>query len=520
MLKADEVALANGCYFDEEAADRVVEFFRRFLRHSKGQFAGKRFEPLPWQKDHILRPLFGWRRADGTRRFRRAYIEVPKKNGKSTLCAGLALYLLIGDGEPGSEVYSAASDRDQASIVFQEAVHMVESSPALLARLEIVRSSKRIVHNRSRSLYKALSADVATKEGLNIHGLIFDELHAQPNRKLWDTLKYGGAARRQPLFVSITTAGFDRTSICWEQHVKAKGILDGTTEDDAFFAFIACADEKDDWKSPETWRKANPSYGDVLTADSFLDDFKDADGSPMKEAVFKRYRLNVWTDAEVQWIPMDKWDACDGVVDASQLAGAECFGGLDLCSTTDLSAFVLFFPKQRAVLPFFWCPSAALDQRAKQAKERLEPWIRRKLITETEGNAVHYDLIRKKINDLNKVYEIKGIAVDRWNSTQVQCQLADDGFHIEPWGQGFSSMTAPAKELERQVLEGELRHGGHDVLRWMASLCVAKMDPAGNIKLDKSKSKDKIDGIVALVMAMGHWMQTIENTFDGKLTIL
>ncbi len=348
MQKADEVAVANGCYFDEAAADRVVQFFRRFLRHSKGQFAGKRFEPLPWQRDSILRPLFGWKRADGTRRFRRAYVEVPKKNGKSTLCAGLALYLAIGDGEPGAEVYSAAADRDQASIVFGEAVHMVEASPALLARLEVVRSSKRIVHSRSRSLYKALSADVATKEGLNIHGLIFDELHAQPNRKLWDTLKYGGAARRQPLFISITTAGFDRTSICWEQHCYAKSVLEGTVEDDSFFAFIAGADEKDDWKSPETWRKANPSYGDVLSVSSFEDDFKDALGSPVKEAAFKRYRLNIWTDQAVQWLPMDRWDRCDAFPDPAELGGAECYGGLDLSTTTDVSAFCLYFPRFRA----------------------------------------------------------------------------------------------------------------------------------------------------------------------------
>jgi phage terminase large subunit-like protein len=383
-------------------------FFRRFLRHSKGKgFAGKPFELLPWQWDQVIRPLFGWRRKDGTRRFRKAYIEIPKKNGKSTLCAGLALYLLTKDGEPGAEVYSAAADRDQASIVFNEAANMVDASPALAPRCDVGKAAKRIVYPSTRSIYRALSADVPTKEGLNIHGLIFDELHAQKTWDLWNTLKYGGIAREQWLRIAITTAGYDKASICWQQHDYAEQVLSGRVEDDEFFAYIAAADPDDDWKSPETWKKANPSYGVTIPADSFAADCKEAQQSPLVENTFKRYRLNIWTEQEVRWLQMDKWDACRGTVDLDSLVGQECFGGLDLSSTTDLSAFVLYFPESRAVLPFFWLPADSLHWRAKQSKVRVEPWTPQH-IELTPGNVIDYDVIRKRINGLSATYDIKG----------------------------------------------------------------------------------------------------------------
>jgi len=304
--EADERAVAQGYVFRLAAAERVRTFFQRFLCHSKGEWAGQPFELLDWQWDDIVAPLFGWQRPDGTRRFRRGYIEVPKKNGKSCLFSGLSLYLLLADGEPGAEIYSAAVDRDQASIVFTEAANMVEASPHLASRLQVVRSTKRIVDHRSRSYYKALSADVPAKEGLNAHAILIDELHAQRNRDLWDTLRYAGASRRQPLHLAITTAGYDRHSICWEQHDYAKKVQDGTIQDLAFFSYICAAESDDDWTAPEVWRKANPSFGITLSAEQFAEDCQEAQQSPAKENSFRRYRLNQWTEQDVRWLSLER----------------------------------------------------------------------------------------------------------------------------------------------------------------------------------------------------------------------
>lgn len=507
--------MSDEFYFDEDAANRVKYFFETFLRHSKGQFAGKKFILLPWQWEGVIKPLFGWKRKDGTRKYRRAFIEIPKKNGKSTLCAGLSLYLLLGDNEPGAEIYIAAADREQASIVFNEAVSMVCSSPALYRRLHVKKAAKRIEYGNS--FYKALSADVPTKEGLNIHGLIFDELHAQPNRKLWDTLKYGGASRRQPLFISITTAGYDKLSICYEQYQYAKQVLATPELDDGYFAYIAEADIHDDWKSPTTWFKANPSLGSTLQLDSFEADAKEAQQSILQENTFKRYRLNIWTEQETRFIPLDKWESCGRVpVQANALSKLECYGGLDLASTSDIAAFVLYFPKLRNVLAWFWVPEEAVGRRRKQQKQTIDRWVRDGLIRATSGDVIDYDTIRNDIVGFGQQFNIQEIAIDRWNSTQLQTQLQDDGFEIYKFGQGYASMSAPMKELERLVINGELFHGNNPVLNWMASNVAAEMDPAGNLKPSKKKSGEKIDGIVALLMALGQSMVHTESSAYDK----
>jgi phage terminase large subunit-like protein len=281
--EGDERAVLAGCWFDREAGERVCDFFERFLVHTKGEWAGKPFALFDWQKKDLVMPLFGWRRRNGERRFRKAYVEVPKKNGKSGLCSGIALYLLMADGEPGAEVYSAAADRDQAAIVYGESEKMVLKSPSLQKHLRVVASRKTIIYQRTLSYFRCLSADVPTKEGLNIHGLIFDELHAQRNRELFDTLQYGGAARRQPLLVSITTAGFDRNSICWEQHDYADKILRGVVDDPSFFPLIYAAGEEDDWTDPVVWRKANPSFGLTIREDAFAEEAREAQEKPSQQ---------------------------------------------------------------------------------------------------------------------------------------------------------------------------------------------------------------------------------------------
>jgi len=426
---------------------------------------------------------------------------VPKKNGKSTLFSGLSLYLLAGDGEQGAEVYSAAVDRDQASIVYNEAANMVEASPALISRLGVVRSTKRITFVKTRSFYKALSADVPAKEGLNASAVLIDELHAQRTRELWDTLRYAGASREQPLHLSVTTAGFDRLSICWEQHEYARQVLDGTIQDGAFFGFISAAAPEDDWTDPEVWQATNPSFGITLSADQFAEDCREAQESPAKENSFRRYRLNQWTEQDVRWLSMEKWDACEGA--PVNLEKCVCWAGLDLSSTQDITALVLVFRdnERYIALPFFWVPEGA-RQRARRDRVPYDQWIAEEHIEATPGTVIDYDRIRAKINELGKQYDILEIAVDRWNATQLATQLTDDGFNMVAFGQGYASMNWPTKKLEEVVLAGKLNHGGNPVLRWMAGNVSIETDAADNWKPSKKKSRERIDGIVALIMAL------------------
>lgn len=505
--RTDEAAVTAGCYFDEEAGLRVCEFFETFLRHTIGRWAGQPFELLPWQKNDLIMPLFGWMNADGLRRFRTAYIEIPKKNGKSTLCAGLALYLLMADGEHAAEVYGAASDRAQASIVYREAKRMVEQSAALRKYCKAVDSKKEIKFSQTSSVYKVLSSEAPRAEGLNIHGLIFDELHAQPNRLLFDTLRWGGAARLQPLLISITTAGYDRNSICYEQHDYAQKVLEGVIEDTTFFAYIRAADVNDDWTKPKTWRKANPSLGDTIKESDFAADCKEAQENPRKENAFKRYRLNVWTEQAERWLSMADWDACP--IDMPELDGCDCYGGLDLASTSDLCSFVLCFPLEEGgyfFLPRFYVPKDNAAKRERRDRVPYLTWEKEGHLILTPGNVVDYEFIRHDINQLADKYFLHEIAVDRWNSTQISTQLESDGHKVFGFGQGFASMSAPCKKFETLVAGKKVYHGGNPILRWNAANVSAKSDPAGNIKPDKEKSTEKIDGIVASIMALGRAM--------------
>lgn len=503
---ADRRAVAEGCVFDLAAAERVRDFLRRFCRHSKGEWANKPFELLDWQWRRIVGPLFGWRRPDGTRRFRRAYIEIPKKNGKSALCSALALYLLMADREPGAEVYTAAADRDQATIVFGEAANMVEASPALSSRLQVIRSTKRVIFAKERAFLRALSADVPTKEGLNIHGLIFDELHTQKTRDLWDTLTYGGAARRQPLLVAVTTAGVDRHSICYQQHVYAKQVLEGSVPDTSYFAFIAAANADDDWTAEAVWRKANPGLGIIKTLDGMAKDCEEAKAMPQQENAFRRYHLNQWLQQVTRWIPMDRWRRDDGPVDITSLAGRDCWAGLDLSSTIDLTALVLVFPDDAGgfdVLPFFWAPEETALQRIRRDRVPYDVWAREGHLEYTPGDAVDYDYVREALRRLADTYHVRGVAIDRWNAAQLSQQLVADGLNVVGFGQGFASMGAPSKEFQKLVLAGKLRHGDNPVLSWCVGNAAVEQDAAGNIKPSKRKSTERIDGVVALIMALG-----------------
>lgn len=503
---ADKQAVAEGCWYDKKAADKAVAFFTKFLRHSKGEWAGKAFVPLDWEEWDVLRPLFGWKRPDGTRRFRRALIMVPKKNGKSTICAGIALYLLIADGEPGAEVYSAAADVEQASIVFREASSMAKSSPALESRLNVVDGRRVISDAKTNSWYKVLSSDVPTKDGLNIHGLIFDELHTQPNRKLWDTLKYGGAARRQPLYVAISTAGVDRTGLCYDQYKYAKGILKGTVRDIYYYACIFELEEQDDWSLEANWRKANPSYGTALKADQFREDYIEASQNVASENNFRRYRLNQWTQQETRWIEMPAWRKCTKAV-PELVKQDQFFGGLDLASTQDIAAYIqLFYGKGFYVKCHFYIPKDRLRARVQKDHVPYDLWERQGFLTATRGNVIDEEHIIEDVLKSGAKNKCREIGYDPWNAPHIVTRLSDEGVEMVPVRQGFISLNYPCKELTKLIVAQRLNHGNNPILEWMANNVAVDTDAADNIKPSKKLSHEKIDGIAALVNALARYL--------------
>lgn len=505
----DELALEEGCYFDPPSGDRVIKFLELGCRQSKGEWAGKPLELIPWQRDFISR-LYGWRRADGTRRYRTFYLEIPKKNGKSTLLSGLALYHLIADEEPGAEVYTNAYDLSQARIIFDEAANMVRSSPQLSKRLEVISSAKRIIHGATSSKFLALSADVPSKDGVSSSFTIFDELHRQKTSAMWDIFEFAGAARRQPLMGAITTAGYDRNSICYRQHSYTKKVnadrAEDMVRDTAHLGVIYGATIQDDWTDPEVWKRVNPSMGYTLKLEDFGAEVAKAKESPLKLNNFLRLRLNIWTNAAERFIAREKWDACGKApVDRESLQGGVCYGGLDLASTTDLAALVLVFPDFEGrydVLCRFWAPEEGAARREELDRVPYLTWAREGFLTLTPGDVIDYDFIRAEINDLAAQHSIKKLFADPYNATQLGLQLQGDGIPLEMLRQGFLSLSPPTKELERLVIGGRIRHGNHPVLNWCADNAVAAVDPAGNVKLSKQKSTEKIDGMAALVNAI------------------
>lgn len=492
--------------FDSAKAEYAVQFIN-CLKHTKGQWRGVPFDLLPWQ-DLIIRDLFGTVKGNGCRQYNTAYVEVPKKNGKSELAAAIALYMACGDGEWGAEVYGCASDRQQASIVFDVAVDMVEQCPALRKRIKPVMSVKRLVYKPTNSFYQVLSAEAYTKHGLNVHAVIFDELHAQPNRELFDVMTKGsGDARTQPLYFLITTAGTDRHSVCFEQHQKAEDIIQGRKIDTTFYPVIYGAGDDEDWKSEAVWYQANPSLGYTIDIEKVRNACQSAEDNPAEENIFRQLRLNQWVKQSTRWMQMDKWDACAFPVDEADLAGKECYGGLDLSSSVDITAFVLVFPprddtENYILLPYFWIPEENMIKRVRRDHVPYDVWAKQGFLMTTEGNVIHYGFIENFIDSLGKKFHIKEIAFDRWGAVQMVQNLEGLGLTVIPFGQGFKDMSPPSKELMKLTLEQKLAHGGHPVLRWMMDNIFVRTDPAGNIKPDKEKSTEKIDGAVAAIMAL------------------
>ena len=507
-------------WFDESAADRAVTFIERFCTHVKGDLGGKPFLLEDWQKDDIIRPLFGWKKQDGTRKYRTCYVEIPRKNGKSNLSAAIALYMLFADGEKGAEVISAAGDRGQANIVFNIAQEMITNNEHLRSRAKVLRN---VVHYRS-SWYKSISAEAYTKHGLNCHAVIFDELHTQPNRDLWDVLTTSTGARRQPLIMALTTAGHDRASICYEVHEYATAVKDGRIQDPTFLPVLYAADQDDDWTKEDTWKKANPGYGTICHKGYFEQAVQNAKANPSMVNSFLRLHLNIWTSAETAWIPDDVWMKGSTPIPYDRLPHLPCYGGLDLASTQDLTAFALLFDDVDNdcfyLLVHQFVNSEKAHTKKLSAGIDYVAFQREGDITITPGNVTDYRIVKDYIVEQCAKYDVRSIGYDPRFSTYIVSELEADGINMAPMAQNITTMNGPTKEFEMAVMKGKVIHGGNRCLRWQIGCAVVYTDNNENKRVVKEKQENKkVDGIIASIIAMNEYCHTLGSE-DIMLEIL
>lgn len=518
-----------GYSFDEEAAERAAAFFPGYLRHHKGEWAGKPFILAPWQ-EFCVRQLFGWKRPNGSRRFRESYLEVARKNGKTELAAGIGLYMLVGDQEDGAEVYSVATKRDQARICWEAASRMVQQNPELSKYIKILRSN---MHFEGRvSKFEPLSADAKTMDGLNPHCAIQDELHEHVNRDVGDKIATGMGARKQPLDFKITTAGlYDPTRIGWETHEYAEKVLMGTLEDEEFFAFIAAMDighpetPDDDWTDPRNWEKANPNLGVSVYMEHLQKQAKRAQAQTSYENTFKRLHGNVWTEQVTRWLSMEKWAATAGeMAKDSELVQKRCFAGLDLSQKIDLTAGILVFPDEGGIYRVkchFWMPKSAVLERAAADRVPYDAWVRDGWISTTPGDYIDFGFIKTEILRWADEYDLQEVGYDPWSASQLAVELEEEGVTMVQMRQGYGTMSEPCKELERLVIAKLLHHGDNPVLNWMASNVAITEDSAANIKMAKDVSVGKIDGMQALAMALGRATLHVQQpAFTGELLVI
>ena len=507
-------------YFDENSADRVVYFIENHIKHIKGELGGKPFKLEPFQKT-IVRDLFGWKYRDtDLRRFRTAYICLPRKNGKSTLISAIALYMLIADGEPSAECYVAGGDRQQAGIIFDVASGMVRADNQLNKNLKVFKNS--IVYEKTNSAFKAISSEASSKFGYNASFICMDEFFVQKDSSLWDALTTSVGSRRQPLTIAITTAGYNKESICYKTEDYGRKVSKGIIKDDSFYYVKYYCPDKVDWTSEEALRIANPGVETgVVKLDYLKREQEKAIKMPSYENTFKMLHLNQWTTSVSKWLSDEQWEACNlAPIDIENFRGKKCYAGLDLASVRDLSAFVLIFPEddKLTVIPYAFAPKENAFVRSRRDQVDYIGWSKEGLLELTEGDVTDYNYIKKRIKEIAEIVNIQEIAYDRWNSSQLVIDLVNDGLPMSPFGQGFASLSSPTKELEKKVLAKEINHGGHKVLRWCCSNVAIKSDPAGNIKMDKSKSTEKIDLMVSLVMALGSYLNddSDDSAYDDR----
>lgn len=505
-----DIGVARGIWWDQAACDYALKFFGK-LKHSKGRrWAGTYFVLEPWQK-FIVGSLFGWKREDGSRRFRVAFVEIPRKNGKTFLAAGVALLLFIGDGEPGPEVYAAATKRDQAKLVFTEARRMVSQSVPLKNRIRPYRESLQL--RGGDGVLMPVSSEAHTLDGLNPSGVIADEIHKWPSRELWDVLDTATGARDQPLILAITTAGDLEESIYSELHNHVEAVLQGVLNDDAFFGFLATADEGDDPADESTWQKANPNWGVTVHAEKLQDTYRRMSRTQAGLNRFKRDHLCVRTAALNAWLSLDAWDQCRSAFSFHDLKGEPCFGGLDMASTSDLAAFTLVWPnyadgvKRYKLRIWFWCADTARDTVGERLRETLRPWIEMGHVIESHGDQIDAREIKQFILDRSKEYNIQDIAFDPYNARQMGSELVEEGVQMIEFGQTIANYNEPSKEFEAAIRSKRIEHDANPVMRWMIGGCVAVENGIGNIMPHRRKSRNKIDGIPASIMAIARAMQ-------------
>ncbi len=495
----------RGLWFDAQEAEDIFEFFG-YLRHSKGEWAGQPVELELWQK-FVIGSVFGWKKKNGFRRFTTVYEQIARKNGKSTKAAGIGLWGLLMDDEPGAEIYSAATKKDQAKITHSEAIRMVRKSEELRDEIKIYKDNLNVEETASK--FEPLGANEDTMDGLNVHMGLVDELHAHPTRAVWEVLGSAVGARRQPLMYAITTAGFNTNGICYELYEFSRKVLEGVTTDDSHFAYVAELDAEDRWDDPNVWIKANPNLGVSVYREQLERDAAKAAAMPASKNNFLVKHCNRWTSAASNWIPRDLWLRNIGNMNTDELLGKECYGGLDLSSTTDLAAFVLAFPIDGRVklLPFFYLPEEGIDERSKADHVEYRLWAEKGLLTLTPGDYIDYSYIERDIKKARELYDLKEIAFDPYNASSFTQDLAkDEEIEMVQVRQGFLSMSPPSKEFFRMLKAGEIEHGGHEVLGWNADNTVVIQDAAENIKPDKKKARMRIDGIVASIMAISRVM--------------
>ena len=502
----------RGLRFSHEHAQLALDFLE-LTRHSKGKWAGQPFKSSPWQA-FITAQAWGWLREDGTRRFRIVYEEVPRKNGKSTRAAALGLLLMLGDGEPGAEVYSAATKRDQAKIVWAEARRMVRKSPALSKRLG--HNNISIFDTRTDSFFQPLGADADTLDGLNIHGGVVDELHAHKTRDMVDVLDTATGAREQPLIYYITTAGYDRASVCWEYHEYAEQVVRGILKDDEWLVYNATIDKGDKWDDPETWKKANPNYGVSVNPDDLKRKARKASHTPAAQNAFMRKHLDVWTEQADRWITLDAWDKCRRDYTEPELLGLDAYAGLDVSASKDITALALLVPDDDGVLRTLvraWVPESRVDARENRYRASYREWVDSGVLLTTPGVVIDHRYILEQVVTDAAQFNLKSLAIDKlFNGHQLSLEMAEEGVNVFYMGQTNVDLAIPMREYEARLLGEKIVHNGNPLLRWAVANVVAREDVRGNLHPDRAQSQGKIDPFMASLFALDRAIRPGDST--------